>query len=573
MKEKSIVSVERLPVVEGQLHKLDRVQRFKTIKAVSRETFRNLAERDLDIILGQAQFNERLRIRRIKKTSPSYWFNYSRHKRDRKLWGQVYRSLIKRSDEADRKALLEKVVEHYASEIAGHFTPRVYDFATRAVPYGFNWLLNAASLNRVLPWKTLDGLKNVLTITGEVEHLQKLAKQGTILLVPTHQSNIDSVLIGYVIYLMRLPPFAYGAGLNLFTNPILNFFMSNLGAYTVDRQKNNEIYKQVLKNYSTRILRDGVHSIFFPGGGRMRSGAVESHLKLGLLGTGLDAQIENIQSNRPNPNVYVVPMVMSYHFVLEASSLVEDYLSKLGGARFLGADVDESPQILRILKFFWKFFASKSEIGVRIGKPLDIFGNFVDEAGRSIGPNGTVIDPKRWLMTEGEVRREPQRDQEYVRQLGQTLVRQYYRENTVLTSHLVAFSYFAALRKRYPDLDLFRFLRLSVSQRSIRFEDLLEMASYYQDRVRDLANKGELHLSPILKNSDVRTWVEDGIRLLGPFHDASVLKVNNGVVTTDDMNLVYYYRNRLSGYGLAYRTGEGRPQDLRGVENEFGFLE
>src|SRR6185436_15185158 len=97
-------------------------------------------------------------------------------------------------------------------------------------------------------------LQSRLHILGEVPSLQKLAKKGTILLVPTHQSNIDSVLIGYVIYLMSLPPFAYGAGLNLFTNPVLSFFMSRLGSYTVDRQKNNTIYKEVLKNYSTEIL-------------------------------------------------------------------------------------------------------------------------------------------------------------------------------------------------------------------------------------------------------------------------------------------------------------------------------
>jgi glycerol-3-phosphate O-acyltransferase len=35
-------------------------------------------------------------------------------------------------------------------------------------------------------------------------------------MVPTHQSNLDSLLVGYVIYMMSLPPFAYGAGLNLF---------------------------------------------------------------------------------------------------------------------------------------------------------------------------------------------------------------------------------------------------------------------------------------------------------------------------------------------------------------------
>ena len=260
-------------------------------------------------------------------------------------------------------------------------------------------------------------LESRVRIVGEVEHLRRLSEKGTILMVPTHQSNLDSVLIGYVIYAMQLPPFAYGAGLNLFSNPLLSFFMNNLGAYTVDRKKNNPIYKQVLKNYSACILREGVHSIFFPGGGRTRSGAIESKLKLGLLGTALEAQIEKIRIGAEKPNVYVVPMVMSYHFVLEASSLIEDFLAESGKHRFIISD-DEFWQPTKVFNFFWKLFASQSGVVVRIGQPMDVFGNRVDEEGGSIGPNGTRIDPKRWLTTGGELKKDTQRDHEYTRELG-----------------------------------------------------------------------------------------------------------------------------------------------------------
>ena len=232
--------------------------------------------------------------------------------------------------------------------------------------------------------------------------------------------------------------------------------MSRLGAYTVDRQKTNEIYKHVLKNYSTQILKEGIHSIFFPGGGRSRSGAVESHLKLGLLGTGLQAQIENMIAGKPKSKVFVVPMVTSYHFVLEASSLIEDYLADAGKHRFIITD-DESFQPTQLLKFFTKFFGSKSKVTIRVGKPLDIFGNFVDEEGRSLGSGGRMIDPARWLTTRGELCVSPQRDHEYTKGLGQVLVDRFHKENVVLSSHLVAFALFEKLRTKYPELDLFRF--------------------------------------------------------------------------------------------------------------------
>jgi glycerol-3-phosphate O-acyltransferase len=392
-----------------------------------------------------------------------------------------------------------------------------------------------------------ESLQSRLRIQGEVSFLQRLAQKGTILLVPTHQSNIDSILIGYVIYLMSLPPFSYGAGLNLFSNPVLSFFMSRLGAYTVDRKKTNTIYKQTLKNYSTRILKEGIHSIFFPGGGRSRSGGIETKLKLGLLGTGLEAQIENYREGNPRPNIFVVPMVMSYHFVLEASSLIEDYLEEAGKHRFIIMD-DESWQPTKVLNFFWKLFSAQNSITVRIGRPLDIFGNFVDDEGQSIGPNGTTIDPKRWLITRGELTTDPQRDHEYTRQLGTKLVERYHRENTVLTSHLVAFTLFETLRKQYPDLDLFRFLRLSLAQRSLPFESFLTNAEHYHQQLRKAADRGELYLSQELLTQNTRAWVDDGIRQLGLFHDAAAAKVSEGVIWTEDMNLLYYYRNRLSGY-------------------------
>ena len=78
--------------------------------------------------------------------------------------------------------MLDAVLEHYADEIGGHFDPAVYKFATHAVPVGFDWLLNAASLNKFAPWNMVASVESRLNILGEVDALQKLSKKGTILL-------------------------------------------------------------------------------------------------------------------------------------------------------------------------------------------------------------------------------------------------------------------------------------------------------------------------------------------------------------------------------------------------------
>lgn len=560
------IRIEHLPVVDGPLFDWEK-KRPSILQDVVTRTAADLSCPHLEFLLGEALYSERFRLKRNR----GGFFARTRYENDRRLWGQIQGALVKPPAEADRQQILQRILENYAEEIGGHFDPRVYRFATNFVPWCFNWLLNAASVKRFLPWGMQASLRSQLHIVGEVASLQKLADRGTILLVPTHQSNIDSVLIGYVIYVMSLTPFAYGAGLNLFSNPLLSFFMSRLGSYTVDRSKNNQIYKATLKNYSARILREGVHSIFFPGGGRSRSGAIESKVKLGLLGTGLEAEIEGYRLGVAKPRVFVVPMVTSYHFVLEASSLIDDYLAESGKHRFIMMD-DESWQPLKVLEFFWKLFSSQSGITIRIGKPLDVFGNFVDDEGRSIGPNGTTIDPKRWLTTGGELRHEPQRDMEYTRELGARLADRFHKENTVLTSHLVAFTYFETLRKKYPDFDLYRLLRLSLAQRSMPFSELLAAAEVYYRRVEDLSRQGNLYLSDDLRMSQTENWVRNGVSQLGLLHDVAVVKIQKDVVWTEDMNLLYYYRNRLTGYGLSLLAGPSANKTISGQNDSKGFL-
>jgi glycerol-3-phosphate O-acyltransferase len=516
------------------------------------------------MLLEETLYQEKIRTRKVRSNWVTSPYLASRNDRDRKFISEIQGRMKSCIGLEDHRDLLLRFSDHFATEICGNFEPKMYDFAIRMVPWMFSWLLNAASLQRILPFGMSESLQSRLRVVGEVEHLQRLSKKGTILLVPTHLSNIDSLLVGYVIHLMSLPPFAYGAGLNLFSNPLLSFSMSRLGAYTVDRQKSSSLYKGALKNYSTSILKRGIHSIFFPAGGRVRSGAIESHLKLGLLGTALQAQLERYQENHPSPDIYVVPMVMNYPFVFEASSLIEDYLAASGKHRFTANDGGEAVPFVNILRFFWKLFSTRSEMWVRVGRPLDVFGNFVDENGISLGPNGTTINPKRFFMTRGEVKAVPQRDREYTQLLGQRISERYHAENVVLSSHLVAYSLFSALRKQYPSLDLFRFLTLSRAQRAIPSERFFEEAESCFKMVKKAADGGRLFLSNALHCGDVRIWVEDGVRQLGLFHDAKVVKVEDGAYSTEDMSLLYYYRNRLTGYGFG--------SDFVGETDDQGFL-
>jgi glycerol-3-phosphate O-acyltransferase len=403
-------------------------------------------------------------------------------------------------------------------------------------------------------------LRRKIHLLGQTEQIRRLSQKGTVVLVPTHFSNLDSILIGWAIYELGLPPFCYGAGLNLFTNPVFGYFMNNLGAYKVDRRKRHLLYKQTLKNYSTVILERGCHSLFFPGGGRSRSGGIEANLKPGLLGTSIDAYVNNLLEKRQNPNVYIIPCVISYHFVLEAATLIGDYLSEQGKSRFIIED-DESSKPKEMAQFLYKFFKTSSSIYLNFGRALDPFGNFVDDEGFSLAPRGHRIDPSDFVRSNGVITHIPQRDHEYTRLLGERIIERYRTENIALTSHFIAYAYFELLRRRFDTGNLFRIFRLNEEETLVSYQDFAAFAGPLLACLQELGRQEKLVLEPALRSSELRNIIESAQRNMGVFHSRRPLKIVTGFegeqLACEDVKLLYYYHNRMLGYDLD--GGNGGP--------------
>jgi glycerol-3-phosphate O-acyltransferase len=187
-------------------------------------------------------------------------------------------------------------------------------------------------------------------------------------------------------------------------------------------------------------IQKGAHSIFFPGGTRSRSGALESHLKLGLLGTAIEAQRNLYMQATPDEvvrKIFVVPVTLNYHFVLEAPDLVDEYLTSKGADRYLPEQ--DKYGSWQLLQFLFKFFTKGSNISVSIGRGLDVMGNNVDDDGNSLDSQGRVIDTRDYFISSGEITIDKQRDDEYTRMLSRRIVSEYHRINRVFASHLVAF--------------------------------------------------------------------------------------------------------------------------------------
>ena len=483
-------------------------------------------------------------LRRLEQANPA--------KQQTKRQISYYQKIRRRLRHASSKelpAILQQLAGRFAAEIVGNFNERVYQLSTEIIPRGLNVLLGASSPARLLTFRGLGrSVTEHVAIEGEVDHVASLFDKGTVMVVPTHASHLDSVIMGWTIYAMGLPPLLYGAGLNLFKNPILSFFMRNLGAYRVDRKKNARLYKDVLKMYAVCACEYGYHQLFFPGGTRARSGAIEQHLKKGLLGTGVQSYVNNLCAKKTNPNIYVVPCTISYNLVLEAETLIEDHLKHVGSTRYIIED-DEFSRPRRIINFMNDVLTLDDNIIVTFGRPMDVFGNQVDASGKSIDPRGRIIETSTYVSRNGQPIMDEQRDREYTEELASEIAESYLNNNVVRSTHVTARALFRLLRDANQKLDLYRLLHTGGRHSSFLMTDL------YAEIERLLREIETLEQSPkldrLLAGKDAAAIVDEALKRFAIYHTRPAAVRRGDRIYHEDRKLLLYYGNRLEGYGLA----------------------
>ena len=479
--------------------------------------------------------------------------------KERRYWKRLAKMLATRSldedepttaDNAARK-ILQRIIHRYSDEIVGHFKIPTFRFARRFLTFFFGRLLNAAdgrSFRSLFSKKIL--LEEKLLVRGYVEQVRALSKKGTVVFVPTHFSNLDSILIGYALdQVAGLPAMSFGAGLNLYNTGYTAFFMNRLGAYRVDRRKRNPVYMTGLKTFSKLIIQRGVPSLFFPGGTRSRSGALETKLKLGLLGTAVEAQRARYQAGRED-KVFVVPVVLSYPFVLEAQFLIENHLRQEGQDRYIKAQ-DSFQSLRTILKFVWGVFSKGNKITIALGRPMDVLGNRVETDGRSFVSGGRHVSTREYFRDQhGEINNDYQRENEYTRMLGERIVERYHADGIVLPSHLASYAAFAIVERANPGTDLYGLMRIPAEEFYFDEPALLDVISQLRDTLLTLSHEDRSKVSPELYESpeNILTHAIDSI---GIFHIQKPLyRGPAGRLRCDSYAMLFYYHNRLSTYQL-----------------------
>ena len=143
--------------------------------------------------------------------------------------------------------------------------------------------------------------------------LRELSKEGSLVLLPSHKSHVDYLVLSFIFnqHNLQMPMIAAGDNLSFFPlGPILR----RAGGFFIRRSfRGDKLYSVVVEAYVRRLLRDGYTLELFLEGGRSRTGKLLEP-KFGMLAMMVDAAL-----SLPNREVFFVPISIGYERIIETS--------------------------------------------------------------------------------------------------------------------------------------------------------------------------------------------------------------------------------------------------------------
>jgi glycerol-3-phosphate O-acyltransferase len=249
-----------------------------------------------------------------------------------------------------------------------------------------------------------------------------------------------------------------------------------------------------------------------------------------------------------------VPCTLTYPLVLEAETLIEDYLAEAGKSRYIIID-DESSRLTRVTQFLSALLRHESHIRIEILAALDPFGNRVQSDGTSLDAHDRPIAIECYLKRDGALVRDAQRDEEFTKELEERLVASYPRGTVVSATHVVSLLLFALLEEEHPEWDLYRLLKGDEAHPGFAIETVrVRLASILQ-RLAELSDRGDLQLDALVASGDVEDILSRALVHLTVYHATPIVERRGMRVFVLHRPLVYYYRNRLAAYDFADAVG------------------
>lgn len=166
------------------------------------------------------------------------------------------------------------------------------------------------------------------------------ARRGSLVILPSHKSHVDYVLLSFVLRKSALQNPVIAAGDNLAFFPVGQIFR-RAGAFFIRRSfRGDRLYTAVVDAYVRRLLRDGFALEFFLEGGRSRTGKLLPPM-LGLLNMLVDAAFST-----DGRKVFFVPVSIGYERMMEEGA----YARELSGEAKRKEDAAELLKLGAVLR-------------------------------------------------------------------------------------------------------------------------------------------------------------------------------------------------------------------------------
>ncbi|MEM1025367.1 MAG: 1-acyl-sn-glycerol-3-phosphate acyltransferase [Myxococcota bacterium] len=171
--------------------------------------------------------------------------------------------------------------------------------------------------------------------------LREAARKGPVVVVPSHKSHIDYIVLSQVFWKEGMIPPHIAAGENLNFWPMGHVFR-RAGAFFIRRSfRGDKLYAAIFAAYVRRLLREGHVIEFFIEGGRSRTGRLLAP-RTGMLGMTMEPVFEGHFED-----VSFVPVSISYEKVIEAKSYARELAGGTKKRENVSQLLSSGPKVLR----------------------------------------------------------------------------------------------------------------------------------------------------------------------------------------------------------------------------------
>ncbi len=265
-------------------------------------------------------------------------------------------------------------------------------------------------LMRILLRPILNRLFGGVSITG-IEHLKTSCAQGPTVLISSHRSHFDYLVLGYSLYYNNLPLPYVAAGNNLNFFPVGRLLRA-CGAFFIRRKVDNDpLYRTVLDRYIQYLIKHGHLLEFFIEGGRSRTGITLAP-RFGIL-----KSIVRCFERGERGEILIVPVSVSYEQLPEDRVLARERSGAVKSKESFG--------------HFWRarlvFQQRFGPVSVNFGEPISLR--------RFFGLRHEVLPD---LAMPGESENQKARRARKIEALGHSVTRQIIRQHGISASAIIS---------------------------------------------------------------------------------------------------------------------------------------